>query len=144
MPQSDFRSSRPEVSLGKSVLKICSKLKGETSCRSVISIKLQNNFIEITLQHGCSPVNSLHIFFRTPFPNYTFGWVLLRLNSESQRSNQKKEGRSTKELVQGDTQVIPSLTLQGGTKQLTNGIKERSGGYKSKNMCNMFTINVYK
>ena len=28
----------------------------------LISIKLQSNFIEITLQHGCSPVNLLHIF----------------------------------------------------------------------------------
>ena len=30
------------------------------------SIKLQSSFIEITLWHGCSPVNLLHIF-RTPF-----------------------------------------------------------------------------
>ena len=29
-------------------------------------IKLQSNFIEITLRHGCSPVNLLHIF-KTPF-----------------------------------------------------------------------------
>ena len=28
--------------------------------------KVASNFIEITLQHGCSPVNLLHIF-RTPF-----------------------------------------------------------------------------
>ena len=35
-------------------------------CRSVISIKLLCNFIEIALQYGCSPVNLLHIF-RTPF-----------------------------------------------------------------------------
>ena len=28
--------------------------------------KLQSNFIEITLRHGCSPVSLLHIF-RTPF-----------------------------------------------------------------------------
>ena len=34
--------------------------------KSVVSIKLLCNFIEITLQHGCSPVNLLHIF-RTPF-----------------------------------------------------------------------------
>ena len=34
----------------------------------MISIKLQSNFIEITLWHGYSPVNLLHIF-RTPFPN---------------------------------------------------------------------------
>ena len=35
-----FRSSLPEVFLGKGVLKICSKLTGEHPCRSVISIKL--------------------------------------------------------------------------------------------------------
>ena len=34
------RSSSPEVFLGKSVLKICSKFTGEQTCRSVISIKL--------------------------------------------------------------------------------------------------------
>ena len=32
-----FRSSPPEVFLGKSVLKICSKFTGEHTCRSVIS-----------------------------------------------------------------------------------------------------------
>ena len=51
------------------VLKICRKFKGEHSCQSVISImlqicfaNLQSNFIEITLRHGYSPVNLLHIF----------------------------------------------------------------------------------
>ena len=34
------RSSRPEVFLGKVVLKICSKFTGEHPCRSAISIKL--------------------------------------------------------------------------------------------------------
>ena len=29
-------------------------------------MKIQSNFIEITLWYGCSPVNLLHIF-RTPF-----------------------------------------------------------------------------
>ena len=60
------RSSRPEVFLGKGVLKIRSKYTGEQPCRSAISIKLLCNFIEITLWHGCSPVNLLHIF-RAPF-----------------------------------------------------------------------------
>ena len=54
--------------LKKSVLKICSKFTGKHPCRSVFSIKLQSNFIEITLRHGCSSVNLLH-FFRTPFLN---------------------------------------------------------------------------
>ena len=35
-----------------------------------ISIKLQSNFIEIALQHGCSPVNLLYIF-RIRFPKNT-------------------------------------------------------------------------
>ena len=52
------RSSRPEVFLRKSVLKICCKFLGEHPCRSVISISLLCNFIEITLRHGRSPVNS--------------------------------------------------------------------------------------
>ena len=44
--------------------------------RSVISVKLLCNFIKITLRHGCSPVNLLHIF-RTPFLRNTSEWVLL-------------------------------------------------------------------
>ena len=35
-----------------------------------------NNFIEITLRHGCTPVNLLH-FFKTPFPKNTSGGLLL-------------------------------------------------------------------
>ena len=58
------------------VLEICRKFTREHPCRSVISIKLQSNIIEITLPHGCSPVNLLHIF-RTPFPRNTSGWLLL-------------------------------------------------------------------
>ena len=52
----------PEVFLGKDVLKICSRFTGEHSCQSVIPIKLQSNFIEITLPYGCSPVNLRDIF----------------------------------------------------------------------------------
>ena len=59
-------------------MKKCSKFTGEHSCRSVISMKLLGNFIEIALQHGCSPVNLLHIF-RTSFPKNTSGGVLLLL-----------------------------------------------------------------
>ena len=36
---------------------------------------LQSNFIEITLRHGCPPVNLLHIF-RTPFSKNTSGRLL--------------------------------------------------------------------
>ena len=73
-----FRSSHPEVSLGKGVLKICSKFTGEHPCQSAISIKLPRNFIEIALRHGCFPVNLLHIF-RTPFLKNTSGWLLLHV-----------------------------------------------------------------
>ena len=62
--------------LGKFVLKMCSKFTREHPCRSVISIKLQSNFIEIALRHRYSPVNLLHIF-RTPFHRNTSGWLLL-------------------------------------------------------------------
>ena len=48
-----------------------------TYMRNVISIKMQSNFIEIKLQHGCSPVNLLHIF-KTSFLNNTSGGMLLK------------------------------------------------------------------
>ena len=54
----------------------CSKFTGEHPGQSVISIKLQSKFIEITLWHGCSPVNLLHIF-RTSFPKNIHGGLLL-------------------------------------------------------------------
>ena len=72
------KSSRAEVFLGKVVVKICSKFTGEHPFRSVFSIKLQSNFIEIALRHGCSPVNLLHIF-KKPFPKNTSGWLFLNL-----------------------------------------------------------------
>ena len=75
-----FRSSRSEVFLRKGVQKICSKFTGEHPCRSVISIKLQSNIIEIALRHGCSPVNLLHIF-RTPFLRSTSERILLTFKS---------------------------------------------------------------
>ena len=56
--------------LGKSVLKICSKFTGEHPCRSVISIKLLCNFIEIAfsmsalLKSWC--IFSEHLFIITP------------------------------------------------------------------------------
>ena len=70
------KRSGPEIFLRKDVVKICIKFTGEHPCRSAISINLQYNFIEITLRHGCFPVNLLHIF-RTPFSKNTSGWLLL-------------------------------------------------------------------
>ena len=37
----------------KSVQKICTKFTGERQCRREILIKLQSNFNEIMLRHGC-------------------------------------------------------------------------------------------
>ena len=70
-----FRSSHPEVFLGKGLLEICSKFTGEHLCQIAISIKLQSRAVaeqlfEIALRHGCSPVNLLifseHLFLRIP------------------------------------------------------------------------------
>ena len=70
------RTSYPEVFLRKGVPKIYSKFTGEHPCRSMISIKLLCNSIKITLRHGRSPVNLLHIF-RTPFRKNAWRWLLL-------------------------------------------------------------------
>ena len=76
--------------LSKSVLKIYSKFIGEHPCRSVISIKLLWNFIEIALWHGCSPVNMLHIFRthfpKTPLDGYFFLFTILHAKRLSQFS----------------------------------------------------------
>ena len=61
--------------LGEGVLKICNKFTREHQYQSAISRKLQGNFIEITLRHGCYPVNLLHIF-RTSVPKNTSGRLL--------------------------------------------------------------------
>ena len=74
--QSTLKSSLPDVFLRKVALKICSKFPGEHPYRSMISIKLFCNFNEITLWHGCSSVNLLHIF-RTPLLKNTSGGLFL-------------------------------------------------------------------
>ena len=56
-------------------------LKSEAAVQRGVLIKrysenMQSNFIEITLQHGCSSVSLLHIF-RTPYTKNTSGWQLL-------------------------------------------------------------------
>ena len=67
---------RPEVFLGRCVLKIWITFTREQPCWNVISIKLLCSFIGITFQHLCSPVNLMHIF-RTPFLKNTSGGVPL-------------------------------------------------------------------
>ena len=51
MNSDKFRSSHPEVLLGKGVLKINSKFTGDHPSQQV---KVLCNFIEITLRHRCS------------------------------------------------------------------------------------------
>ena len=61
----NYRSSPPEVSLRKGVLKICSKFTGKQPCWSVISIKLLClNFSMGVLLEICS-LFSEHLFLRT-------------------------------------------------------------------------------
>ena len=64
------RSSPSGVFIGKAVLKLYNRFKGESTYRSAISIRLLSNFIETALRHGSSPVNLLRIF-RTLFPKNT-------------------------------------------------------------------------
>ena len=54
----------------KGILKIYSKFAGEHPCRSAISI---SNFIEITLWHGCPPVNFQYIFRTSSLRNTSRG-----------------------------------------------------------------------
>ena len=53
-----------------------SKFTGGHPCKSVISIKLLCNLIEIAVWHGCSPVN-MHYIFGIPFYKNADGWLLL-------------------------------------------------------------------
>ena len=74
--EDQWRGENPQqTETGKGVLKICSKFTGEHPCESAISIMFLCSLTEIALQHGCSPVNLLHIF-RTPFSKSTSGWLL--------------------------------------------------------------------
>ena len=76
------------------------QIAGEHLYRSVTPMKLQSNFIEITLQHGCSPVNLLHIF-RTTFPKNTYGGLLPEV--------------SIKEIIVTYTEFLTSLSILNGT-----------------------------
>ena len=75
-----FKNSPLVVFLAKDFLYIYIKFIGKHPCPSVISIKLQSNFIEITLRHGSSPVNLLYIFRATFLKNISGGLLLLFLN----------------------------------------------------------------
>ena len=69
------------------------------------------NFIEITLRHGCSPVNLLHIF-RIPFLKNTSGELLLEIKmieSDAQGLVQLKEK------LRATSQVLPRIKSSTGT-----------------------------
>ena len=72
----DAEAPLHRCSYKKVVLKICGKFIGEHRCRSAISKKLQSNFIETVLWHGCSLISLLDIF-RTPFLKNTSNGLLL-------------------------------------------------------------------
>ena len=59
----DLRSNRPELFLGKGVMKIYSKFTGQYPCRSVISIRLQSIFLE-------------HLILRTPLGRCFWSFIL--------------------------------------------------------------------
>ena len=84
---STARDSPPDVLLGKGVLKLCSKFTGEHPCRSVISIKLLCNFIEIALWHRCSPANLLQIFRTSFYKNTSAGLLPNRLTIPTVHKN---------------------------------------------------------
>ena len=106
-----YRSSSSKVFLRKGVLKICSEFTGEHPCRSAISIKLQSNFIEIALQHGCSPVNLLRIF-RTPFAKNNSGRLPLSLlkGSEIKQLPVIKDGKKINNIFTRSVYLEPCQT----------------------------------
>ena len=55
--------------------------------------KVASNFVGLTLRHGCSPVNLLHLF-RTPFLKNTSGQLLLNVVSRNINSDILKQSSS--------------------------------------------------
>ena len=75
-----FRSSPSEVFYEKGVPKICSIFTGEHPCQSVISIKLQSNFMEMTLWHVCSFSCKFTAYFHNTFYHVHL-WVTASVTS---------------------------------------------------------------
>ena len=73
-----YRSSSPEVSLGKDHLKICSKFTRKHPWRSVFSIKVACNFIETALRHGFSWMAAwgLQLYYKRDSGTGGFLWIL--------------------------------------------------------------------
>ena len=70
-----FQKQPPKGVLKKRCSGNIQQIYRRNPCQSAISHKLQTQ-VEITLWHGCSPVNLLHIF-STDFSRNTSGWLLL-------------------------------------------------------------------
>ena len=74
------RSSHPSKRCSENMQQIYRKTAIPSDLNKVAKqlylIKLQSNFIEITLRHGYSPLNLLHIF-RTSFTRNASEWMLL-------------------------------------------------------------------
>ena len=69
------RSTQKQLSRGV-LIKRCSEYMQQIYRRT--HMPKCDNFIEITLRHGCSPVNLLHIF-RTPFYKNAYGGLVLSI-----------------------------------------------------------------
>ena len=68
--------------------------------------KLICNFIEVSLWHGCSPVNWLHIF-RTPFPKNTYGGLLVPIIELYSLNATRKESIRTNVIFRGYRKATP-------------------------------------
>ena len=114
-----LRSSHQEVLLERRILKICSKFTGEHTCQSVISIKLQSIFTEITIRHGCSPVNLLHIF-RAAFLKSISWWLLLSNITKTENSLQAN-ANLLGTIWKNNTAYISNVKQPEGARREANG-----------------------
>ena len=97
----------------KSVLKISSKFTGKQPRRSAISIKLQSIFIQFTVQHGCSPVNLLHIF-RTFCPSISGGPLLKTFSGNSSVFDKKYFSETIKTIARLEDLTVSYQQLKRG------------------------------
>ena len=86
--QRTLKQRQPTRSVLKKSYSAANLQGGEHLCQSVISIKLQSNFIKVALRHRCSPANLQNIF-RTPFPRNTSDWLLLLKDSTTSLLTQR-------------------------------------------------------
>ena len=78
LPLLKIQKQPPRGVLRKTCFENMQQFTGEHPCRSVISIKLLCNFIEITLRLECSSTNLLHII-GTPFTRNPSERLLLKM-----------------------------------------------------------------